>query len=138
MLTDADVETLITVGGYTHPLFTDPAFLAASPFDRRPVPGEGILLIMGGLAEQTERFDETTIALVGMDDVRFIGAAFAGDAIHVQIAVVEKQVVSDGRKGMLTMRWECLDGRDEPLVTATARMLFRVATKDPGGAAAID
>ncbi|HEX9776339.1 MAG TPA: MaoC/PaaZ C-terminal domain-containing protein [Actinomycetota bacterium] len=123
-LTEEDVDLLVRVGGYTHPLFTDPAFAAASTFGRRPLPGEAILHVMGGLVEQTGRFDDTVIALVGFDDVRFRGAAFAGDSINVEVEIVAKEGKPDDR-GLITMAWRCLGADGRPLVEATARMLFQ-------------
>jgi acyl dehydratase len=113
--------TLVKLGGYTHPLFTDPGFAASSPFGRAPLPGQAILLIMGGLVEQSERFDETTIALLGFDEVAFRKPAFAGGGLAVDVTVLEKEP-----RGVLIMRWACRDGDGDVVCDARARMLFRV------------
>jgi acyl dehydratase len=124
---DADTcAELIRLGGYTHPLFTDPAYAASSPIGRTPVPGEALLLIMGGLMEQTERFDETTIALVGFDAVRFAAPAFADDEIRVEAEVLAKEPSSSGRRGTVVFAWRCFNAAGDLVVDATARMLFRV------------
>lgn len=123
-LTEDDVQALVAVGGYTHPLFTDPAFAAASPFGKRPIPGEGVLHMMGGLIESSDRFDETVVALVGFDEVAFKGAAFAGDTIRVQCETLEK--VPGRSTGLIAFAWRCLNASDEVLVEARARMLFRL------------
>src|SRR5688500_15562350 len=61
-----------TLGGYTHPLFTDPDYVRTStPFSTSPLPGSLVLFLLGGLAEQSGAFDETTVAMVGIDNVRF-------------------------------------------------------------------
>ena len=117
------VANIVAAGGYTHPLFTDPAFAAASPFGRTPVPGEGLLLVMGGLIEQTDRFDETTIALTGFDSVRFVAAAFIGDTVHVVAEVLAKE--PSKKTGTIVFAWRCFMD-DELLVDAAARMLFRL------------
>lgn len=123
VLDDATVRALVEVGGYTHPLFTDPAYAAASPFGATPVPGEGVLHLMGGLIEQSERFDDTTIALIGFEQVTFSAPAFEGDEIRVECDVVAKEP-----RGRMTFLWRCVNQRDETLVTAGARMLFRTKT----------
>ena len=125
-LTNGDLQSLVSIGGYTHPLFTDATFAAASPFGRRPAPGQALLLIMGGLVEQSGRFDRTTIGLVGFESVRFLAAAFAGDTLRTTVEVLAKEPSSSGRRGVLVMRWRCENGNDETLVEATARMLFRL------------
>jgi acyl dehydratase len=123
-ITDDDVDELVGRGGYTHPLFADPAFARRSPFGRRPLPGQAVLLIMGGLAEQTGTFDESVIALLGFDEVRFVAPAFAGDTIHVDIAVTAKELRADGRRGVLKMLWTARNADDRVLVVASASMLF--------------
>jgi acyl dehydratase len=121
----SEASELIRIGGYTHQLFTDPAFAASSTFGRSPLPGQAVLLLMGGLVEQSGRFDDTVIALLGFEDVRFMAPAFPGDELHVEVEVVAKEPRSD--RGVLTMSWTCRTDRDT-VVQATARMLFRTAS----------
>jgi acyl dehydratase len=121
-LTAEDMATLIRLGGYVHPLFTDPAFLAASPFPARPVPGQALLLVMGGLAEQTDAYDDRTLALLGFDAVTFHRAAVDGDRIHVEVQSAEPDPAAER-----TTRWTWRAVRADGtlLVEATARFLMR-------------
>lgn len=125
-LDDAVVRTLVEAGGYTHPLFTDPEFAKSSAFGRTPLPGEATLLIMGGLVEQSGRFDESVIALIELNAVRFVAPAFAGDTLRVEVEVLAKEPRPDGKRGTLVMAWRCLNNRDETVCEAVARMLFRI------------
>lgn len=122
-ITDADIDALVAIGGYTHPLFTDPGYLAATPFTSRPMPGEGALHLIGGLVEQTERFDDTTLALLGFREVAFRAPVVAGDEVHVEVEVLEKHERSE-RSRELVMRWTLRDARGETRVDVVARMLF--------------
>jgi acyl dehydratase len=122
-ITAADLDGMVAVGGYTHPLFTDPTYAASSAFGQRPVPGQGLMLVMGGLAEQSGIFDDTTIGLVAFDVVRFLAPAFAGDTVRLDMEVIAKERDHAGR-GVLVFAW--LLHRDETLlVEAIARMLFK-------------
>lgn len=118
------VRELVATGGYTHPLFTDEAYAAASPLGATPLPGQAVLLLMGGLVEQSGRFDETVIALTGLDRVGFRTPAFAGDTIRVAVTVEAKEPSRSGGRGTLVMQWACRNQRDELVAEATARMLF--------------
>lgn len=122
-VTEQDAKQLIATGGFTHPIFTDAEYVAASPFGRTPLPGQAVLLLMGGLAEQTSRFDETTIALIGLDDTRFVAPVFPGDSIRVEITVSAKE--PSEKRGLIIMRWRCVNQGDEEVVVTSARMLFR-------------
>lgn len=121
-VTPAVAQSLIDTAGYTHPLFTDPAFAAASPFGKRPLPGQAVLLLMGGLVEQSGRFDDTVIALLGFDGVAFRAPAFEGDHLTVTVTVTAKE-----DRGVLVMNWNAHNATGDLLVESVARMKFRVA-----------
>jgi len=125
-VTAHDADTMVQVGGYTHPLFADPAFAAASSFGKRPLPGQALLLLMGGLIEQSGRFDDTVIALLGFDEVNFRAPAFEGSTIRVRVEVLAKELVGGGKRGILTMAWSAIDQGQTVLVDAIARMMFAI------------
>lgn len=113
------------VGGYTHPLFTDDAWVREhSPFSAGPVPGEFVLFLLGGLAERSGAFDDTTIALVGLDEVRFVSPAFPGDTIRLDMEVVAKEPSRSGRRGSMQLRWNCTNGDGTQVLSAIATFLF--------------
>lgn len=124
-VTEEDLAELVARGGYTHALFTDASFAATTPLGRTPLPGQAVLLLMGGLVEQTGRFDQTVLALAGFEEVLFQRPAFPGDTLRVEVTVDTKQERSEGRRGLVGMTWRCLNDRDEVVAEAIARMLFR-------------
>jgi acyl dehydratase len=127
---DIDLHArLIEVGGYTHPLFTDREYLATTPFDAPPLPGQALLLLMGGLVEQSGKFDDTVIALLGFDSVKFLAPAVPGMTVRVRVEVLDKEPRPDRDRGVLVLGWRCLDQVGERLVDATARMLFRTEAR---------
>ncbi|MFN2614254.1 MAG: MaoC family dehydratase [Actinomycetota bacterium] len=123
LVDDAMIRDAVRLGGYTHPLFTDPAYAARSALGARPLPGEAVLLLMGGLAEQTERFGEDVIALTGFDDVRFHRPVVAGDVVKLRVEVAERTEPEPGR-GAVAMRWTFARADGTVVCTAIARMLF--------------
>jgi acyl dehydratase len=120
---DAELAALVRAGGYVHPLFTDASVLDHSPFDRVPLPGQALLLLMGGLAEQSGAYDEATLALVGMD-VRFLAPLLAGDAFCVEVHVPADDP-STGARRVLASRWFAVRTDGTPLAEATVRFLVR-------------
>jgi acyl dehydratase len=120
------VELLTALGGYTHPLFTDATYVQAhSPFPASPLPGQAVLLLCGGLAEQSDAFDEHVVALVGLDEVAFRAAALPGDTLALEMEVVEVLRSRKGDRGVVTLAWRCRNQRDEAVLDARARMLVR-------------
>lgn len=118
-------EVTRIVGGYTHPLFTDDDWVRDhSPFATGPVPGEFVLFLLGGMAERSGAFDETTIALVGLDEVRFAAPAFPGDDIRLTMEVVGKEPSGSGRRGSVRLRWTCTKADGTEVLSAIATFLF--------------
>jgi acyl dehydratase len=119
-------EQMIGWAGYVHPLFTDPDFASRVGFKVRPIPGELVLLLLGAMAEQTGFFDETAIALVELDHVRFRTPAAAGDSIRLEMEVVKKAASNSGRRGFLTLKWTCRNQHDQVVLEADAVFAFRM------------
>jgi acyl dehydratase len=118
-LEPGDAATLIGVGGYTHPLFTDPEHLATSPFASRPWPGQALLLVMGGLVEQTGLFDGWAVALLGFDSVRFTAPACDGDTVTVEVEELSR--ASGGRHDIGCFAWRARRADGTLLADVVAR-----------------
>lgn len=127
------LEVVRGIGGYTHPLFTDPEHVRVhSPFAAQPLPAEWTLFLLGGLAEQSGVFDETTVALVGIDEVRFPAAALVGDTVSLEMTVETRRVVAEGRRGIVDLHWRAVNQRAEDVLTCRVSMLFRLDEPGPG------
>ena len=124
LLTQEDVDTLTRTAGYVHPLFTDPAAATRAGFTATPVPGQLVLALLAGLAEASGRIDDTVIALVGLDRVRFLRPVTADTTLHLVAEVVHREPKGD--RGLLTYQWKGVcDG--EVAVEAETTFLFRRA-----------
>ncbi|WP_296606048.1 hypothetical protein, partial [Nocardioides sp.] len=81
---------LVESGGYTHPLFhpDDPA--------DRPLPGQAVLLLMGGLVEESGVLDHA-VALLEIRRARFHAMVRPGSRIRVEVAPGPSEPVRPGR-----------------------------------------
>lgn len=113
-VTAETIETLVSTGGYTHPLFqrTDGG---------RPLPGQGLLLLMGGLVEQSGVLDHA-IAMVEIRRVSFAAMVVAGTTVRVRLAPGASRTTSSG-KTLQEWTWTAIDGADGVLATAEVLML---------------
>lgn len=111
--------------GYVFPLFSDEGFARRAGFAGVPVPGELVLLLLGGLAERTGAFDEATLALTGLNVVRFRTPCLVGDTIRLEMEVVGKELSNSRRRGFLTFAWTCRNQREETVLSAEATLAFR-------------
>ena len=119
VLTGEHIEAMTGLGGYTHPIFTDPE-LRARRFDAPIISGGMLVFLAGGLAERSGLFEEPTLVLTGFESVSFRCPAMLGDSIRVDISVLER-----GRKGdrcFIAMQWSIM--RDDGVELAVAKPTF--------------
>ncbi|GGO66575.1 hypothetical protein [Nonomuraea cavernae] len=116
------IDGLVGLGGYTHPLF-NPAAGELSQGIRAPMPGQGVLLLAGGLVEQSGLLDDA-IALVELREVRFLKMLRAGTTLRVDLTPGESGQTRSG-KILRHYRWSAVDGHGDQILEATAVMLLR-------------
>ncbi|MFA1545982.1 hypothetical protein [Actinomadura chokoriensis] len=116
-ITQPLIDGLVGLGGYTHPLF--------HPGDGggAPMPGQGVLLLMGGLVEQSGLLDRA-IALLELREVRFLKMLKAGTTLHVELAPGHSERTSGG-KVVRHYRWTAVDAAGDAILEARALMLMR-------------
>ncbi|MBW1681668.1 MAG: MaoC family dehydratase N-terminal domain-containing protein [Deltaproteobacteria bacterium] len=119
------IDLMIGLAGFTVPLFNDALYAEKSVFGERIAPGRLTLFIMGALEEQMGIYDETVIALVGIDKVRFKAPLRAGDTIHVEFEVKDLKPSRKPDRGIMVHRSRCVNQRGEVLVECEAAHLMK-------------
>ncbi len=115
----ADLATdLVTGGGYTHPLFhpDDPT--------QRPLPGQAVLLLMGGLVEQSGVLDHA-VALLEIRNVRFAAMVRPGTRLHVEVSLGVPEPTRTAGKARQQVDWTARDDDGTTVATAEVVMLVR-------------
>lgn len=114
------IDTLVLLGGYPHPLFHPTPEQQADGVSA-PLMGQGVLLLAGGLAEQTGELGDV-IALVGLSDVRFRAMVRAGARLRLVMDLIGTSAAPSGKRRS-EYRWTVLDDHDSVVLEATAAML---------------
>ncbi len=122
-ITEEHAEAVRTLGGYDHPLFTDREHAQRLGFGGPPVPGEWTLLLLGGLAEKSGAFDDSVLALVAMDEVRFVKPAIVGDRIALQMQVLDRRIARRPDRGTLDIHWRATNQDGEEILSCRVTML---------------
>ena len=89
-VTETDNLLMTTLSMNTQPLHLDAEFAANTEFGRPLVNSMFTLALVVGLSV-TETTLRTTIANLGMRDIRFPKPVFSGDTIHVETTVLGKR-----------------------------------------------
>ena len=124
-MTEGAIAMMVGLGGFTIPLFNDEEYARQTPFGSRIAPGRLTLFVMGGLEEQIGIYDDTVIALLGLDKVRFKAPLKAGDTIHVEFEVIDLKETSKPDRGIMVHKSKCLNQRGEVLIECEATHLMR-------------
>ena len=80
---------------------------------------------MGGLSEQTGIWEETVVALVGFNNVRFTGPLRAGDTIRVEMEITDKRETKSPDRGIIVHKEICRNQRGEIIAEAEVTHLVR-------------
>ena len=111
------IDTLVTAGGYTHHLFAD-----ADSSDGRPLPGQAVLLLMGGLVEQSGLVLDA-IALLEIGRVQFHKMVRAGSSLDVEVVAGAQKRTSTG-KVLQNYTWIAPDETGDSVAEAEVLMLM--------------
>ncbi len=101
-VTDADHEAFCRLTGYTVPLFLDDAYARARGLPGRICPSH--LIMSFSTAMTGDLFTDTVIALVGIDNARFLAPVRPGDTIRTECEVLATRPTSRADRGIVVFR----------------------------------
>ncbi len=121
-ITEADHSLFIGFARLTLPIFNDETYARTTAAGGRIAPGFMTCSIVAGMMESV--LGRSTLAGLGMDEMRFPNPVRIGDTIRARIEVAEKRLLSDGRRGMVTLRIRTMNQRDEIVLQFVAKVIL--------------
>lgn len=101
-----------------HPLHTDAGYAQSRGFPGVIAHGLFGLSLMEGLKTALKIYENSSIASLGWDQVRFLRPVVAGDAVHVVFRFTDKRLSARGGRGVVTESLQLLNQRAEPVIEA--------------------
>ena len=101
-ISDADHDAFCRLTGYEVPLFLDDAYAQSRGLPGRICPSH--LIMSFSTAMTGDLFTDTVIALVALDNARFLAVVRPGDTIRTEVEVVEKRESSKPDRGIVIFR----------------------------------
>ena len=101
-ITDADHEAFCHLVGYEVPIFLDDAQAKQRGMPGRMCPSH--LIMSFSTAMTGDLFQESIIALMAIENARFLAAVRPGDTIRTEVEVVEKRPTSKPDRGVVVFR----------------------------------
>jgi acyl dehydratase len=125
-ITESDVVLFAAWSWDANPVHTDAVGQESSRFGQRIAHGLLGLSVALGLASRIGIFEACSIALLGVDDWRFVRAVLIGDTVRVRVTITGTRLTSRGDSGVLQRRFELVNQHDE--VVQEGRLDLLVST----------
>ena len=107
----------------TNPVHTDAATAAGGRFGKRVAHGLLGMSVAMGLASRAGVFENSSIALLGVDDWRFHTPLLIGDTVRCQVEILETRLTSKGDAGVLRRRLTLLNQDDRRVQSGEIALL---------------
>jgi acyl dehydratase len=112
-VTEADLVIFAGLSGDYNPLHTDEEFCKNTEFGTRIAHGPLVYAIAAGLLFQLHLYDDTLIAFLGFENLRFTKPVKPGDTIHAKIKVLERRETSRLDRGVMKRELQVINQRGE-------------------------
>ena len=112
-ITEADIVNFAGISGDYNPLHIDEEFCRNTEFGTRIAHGPLVYSIATGLLFQLHLYDDTLIAFLGFDSLKFTKPVKIGDTVRARIDVLEKRETSKPDRGVMKRLLQVINQRDD-------------------------
>lgn len=131
-ITEADLLQFAQVSGDRHPIHTDEAYAAQTPFGRRILHGPFGIAMAIGLFGEVGDFGSTAMALLDIREWQFRAPMFIGDRIHLEMTIAARHRTRDGRRGIVDRQMKLI--RADGTVVQEGHAGLMIACRGPAAA----
>jgi acyl dehydratase len=124
-VTEADIVMFAALSGDYNPLHVNEEYCKTTIFGTRIAHGPLVYAITAGLLFQLHLYDDTLIAFLGFENLKFTGPVKPGDTIHAKIKVLEKRETSRPDRGVMKRELRVFNQRGEVVQEAVQNFLLK-------------
>jgi len=124
-ITEADIVHFAGISGDYNPLHIDEEYCKKTIFGTRIAHGPLVYSIAAGLLFQLHLYDDTLIAFLGFDSLKFTKHVIAGDTITAKISVLEKRETSKPDRGVMKRSLKVYNQNNEMVQDAVQAFLLK-------------
>ncbi len=130
IVTGTDIDMFAILTGATNPTFLDDTSAREMGHEKRIVPGLLILSLGLGLLYSLGLFDHL-IALLGIEQIKFVAAVNSGDKIQCNVEIVTKKETRKKDRGIVIAKWDC-QSQGEKQVLEVMRFVLLLQKRPEG------
>ncbi len=120
-----DVSLFAGLTGDFNPLHVDAEFARTTPFGERVAHGILTLAVSNGQQNLGGWFEGTTLALLGLDRLKFTAPVKFGDTVRTEMTVTETRPSSKPDRGVVVFDVAVKNQRDETVCSYQETVLMR-------------
>lgn len=124
-VTETDIVNFACLSGDFNPLHINEEFCKQTQFGTRIAHGPLIYALAAGLMFQLHLYDDTLIAFLGFDSLKFTSPVKPGDTIHARIKVLEKRETSRPDRGVMKRQLQVVNQRGEVVQEGVQAFLLK-------------
>ena len=124
-VTETDIVMFAGLSGDYNSLHIDEEFCKKTQFGTRIAHGPLVYAIAAGLLFQLHLYDDTLIAFLGFDSLKFTNPVKAGDTIRARIKVLEKRETSRPDRGVMKRQLQVVNQRGEVVQEGVQAFLLK-------------
>ena len=124
-ITEADIVHFAGISGDYNPLHIDEEYCKKTIFGTRIAHGPLVYSIAAGLLFQLHLYDDTLIAFLGFDSLKFTKHVIADDTITAKISVLEKRETSKPDRGVMKRSLKVYNQNNEMVQDAVQAFLLK-------------
>jgi 3-hydroxybutyryl-CoA dehydratase len=124
-ITETDIVSFAALSGDWNPLHCDAEFARRGAFGQRVAHGALVLSVAIALVMRGGYLEGTAVAFRNIADWKFSLPVFIGDTIRVHCTIIEMRLMRRLGGGLVTMKAEILNQRDEVVQRGTWEVLVK-------------
>ncbi len=122
-VTEGDLSLFCAFVGYHVPLFIDEEYAKTTPYGGRIAPSAFTMSISTAMTEGL--FRHSVVALLSVDNGRFLAPVRAGDTIRTEVEVLSMRETRNAANGLAVFRDHVLNQRNETVLTIDKTVLLK-------------
>ncbi|MES2183812.1 MAG: MaoC/PaaZ C-terminal domain-containing protein [Pseudomonadota bacterium] len=125
-VTETDVVVFAGLSGDYNLLHTNEEYCKTTPFGTRVAHGPLVYAIAAGLLFQLHLYDDTLIAFLGFENLRFTKPVKIGDTLHAKVTVLETTASSSKPdRGVMKRQLQVINQRGEVVQEGVQAFLLK-------------